>query len=64
MMNSLNAQAGFLSETYEYINICAFLFRLSEKILLIADNLDGYQTLIVAEKMQEVQYRNPLLIQK
>ncbi|XP_034282904.1 FAST kinase domain-containing protein 1, mitochondrial isoform X2 [Pantherophis guttatus] len=37
---------------------------LSEKILLIADNLDGYQTLIVAEKMQEVQYRNPLLIQK
>ncbi|XP_013915973.1 PREDICTED: FAST kinase domain-containing protein 1 [Thamnophis sirtalis] len=37
---------------------------LSEKILLIADDLDRYQTLIVAEKMQEVQYRNPLLIQK
>lgn len=64
MMDSLNAQAGFLSETYAYINIYAFLFRLSEKILLIADDLDRNQTLIVAEKMQEVQYRNPLLIQK
>ncbi|KAM3852343.1 FAST kinase domain-containing protein 1, mitochondrial isoform 2-T3 [Vipera latastei] len=37
---------------------------LSEKILLVADDLDRYQTLIVAEKMQEVQYRNPLLIEK
>uniref|UniRef100_A0A670XPI5 FAST kinase domains 1 n=1 Tax=Pseudonaja textilis TaxID=8673 RepID=A0A670XPI5_PSETE len=35
-----------------------------EKVLLIADDLDWYQTLIVAEKMQEVQYRNPLLIEK
>ncbi|XP_026552874.1 FAST kinase domain-containing protein 1, mitochondrial [Pseudonaja textilis] len=37
---------------------------ISEKVLLIADDLDWYQTLIVAEKMQEVQYRNPLLIEK
>uniref|UniRef100_A0A2D4J126 RAP domain-containing protein n=2 Tax=Micrurus lemniscatus lemniscatus TaxID=129467 RepID=A0A2D4J126_MICLE len=37
---------------------------LSEKILPIADDLDWYQTLIVAEKMQEVQCRNPLLIEK
>ncbi|KAK9410703.1 FAST kinase domain-containing protein 1-like [Crotalus adamanteus] len=37
---------------------------LSEKLLLIADDLGRYQTLIVAEKMQEVQYRNPLLIEK
>ncbi|ETE62933.1 FAST kinase domain-containing protein 1, partial [Ophiophagus hannah] len=36
---------------------------LSEKVLLIADDLDWYQTLTVAEKMQEVQYRNPLLIE-
>ncbi|KAG8124954.1 putative FAST kinase domain-containing protein, partial [Naja naja] len=36
---------------------------LSEKILLIADDLDWYQALTVAEKMQEVQYRNPLLIE-
>ncbi|XP_063174288.1 FAST kinase domain-containing protein 1, mitochondrial [Candoia aspera] len=37
---------------------------LIEKVLLISDDFDRYQTLVVAERMQEMKYRNPQLIQK
>ncbi|KAM6461494.1 FAST kinase domain-containing protein 1, mitochondrial isoform 1-T2 [Liasis olivaceus] len=37
---------------------------LTEKVLLITDDFDRYQTLMVAERMHEMKYRNPQLIQK